>query len=268
MQKINFWKMSGAGNDFVLITGGGLATAALKRFAVKLCAPKLAIGADGLLYVNKAGVDAVSVRYFNSDGSEAFCGNGSRCAAWWASCEGLMKTWRFLLKSAAGELPVEIISEESVRMRMPDVQVVSLRHKGTWSKPVKAVHFLNTGVPHAVVPVANLEALDVEGLGRVLRGHKAFGPAGTNVNFVCLDNGSIRVRTYERGVEGETLACGTGITAAAVAIGLESGLKSPVTVIPRTGEKFKVWYTPKEAGAADIYVQGPAKIVFSGQIDI
>lgn len=260
--------MSGAGNDFVLITGSGLTTAALKKLAVRLCERKLAIGADGLLYVNKAGLDAVSVRYFNSDGSEAFCGNGSRCAALWAGREGLMKTWRFLLKSAAGELPVEIISQESVRMRMPDVPVVSLRHKGTWSRPVKAVHFLNTGAPHAVVPVEDLEVLDVAGLGRLLRFHKAFGPAGTNVNFVRLEKGVIKVRTYERGVEGETLACGTGITATAVALGLDLGLKSPVTLVPRTGEKFRVWYRREGDGAADIYVQGPAKIVFSGQIEI
>jgi len=259
--------MSGAGNDFVLLTGGRRNSAALKKLAVKLC-HKTAIGADGLLYVRKGGAGAVSVRYFNSDGSEAFCGNGSRCAALWAWSSELMKTRRFLLKSAAGDLLVEIVSKQSVKMRMPDVRSVSLYHKGTWVKPVKAVHFLNTGVPHAVVPADNLEKLDVDGLGRTLRFHRAFGPAGTNVDFVSLKKGVIRVRTYERGVEGETLACGTGITAVALALGLDRGLKSPVTLLPRTGEKFRVWYRRAGAGATDIYVQGPAKIVFSGQVKV
>ncbi len=259
--------MSGAGNDFVLLTGGRRGAAALKKLAVKLCA-RAAVGADGLLYVNEAGRGAVSVRYFNSDGSEAFCGNGSRCAAWWAWREGLAKGRSFLLNSAAGALPVEIISEESVRLRMPAVPAVSLFHKGRWPRQVKAAHFLNTGVPHAVVPVPDLENLDVAGLGRLLRHHKAFGPAGTNVDFVRLEKGVIKVRTYERGVEAETLACGTGLTATAVALGLELGLRSPVTLLPRNGEKFLVWYRRAGAGADDIYLQGPAKIVFEGQIYI
>lgn len=268
MQKLKFWKMSGAGNDFVLLTGGERKTGELEKLAAALCAPKLAVGADGLLYVNRAAEGSIEVRYFNSDGSEAFCGNGSRCAAWWAYSEGLVKERRFALKSAAGDLAAEIISEENVRMRMPDVPLVSLRHKGEWSKPVRSVHFLNTGVPHAVVPVAGLAGLDVAGLGRALRFHKAFGEAGANVNFVSVKNDEVSIRTYERGVEGETLACGTGITAAAVALGMDLGLASPVTVLPRCGDRFKVWFERAGAGAKEIYVQGPAKIVFTGEINV
>ena len=268
MQRIKFWKMSGAGNDFILLSGGRAGGGALKKLAVRLCAPKTGIGADGLLYVNKSGPAAVSVRYFNSDGSEAFCGNGSRCAAWWAWSEGLMKNRSFVLHSAAGRLAAEITAEQSVKMRMPDVKAVSLCQAGAWPKPVKTVHFLNTGVPHAVVPVANIKDLDVAVLGRTLRYHRVFGPAGANVNFVRLHKGAIKLRTYERGVEAETLACGTGIAASAVALGLALGLGSPVTLIPVTGEKFKVWYRRQGAGAADIYVQGPAKIVFTGRIDL
>jgi diaminopimelate epimerase len=266
MQKMKFWKMSGAGNDFVLLTGGRLNTAALKKLAVKLCARKLAVGADGLLYVNKAGADAVSLRYFNSDGSEAFCGNGSRCAAWWAYSRGLMKNNKFLLRTAGGELPVDVKGTESVRMRMPDVEDVSLGHGGTWSKPVRSVHFLDTGVPHAVVPVYDLEKLDVGGVGRLLRFHKAFGTQGTNVDFVRVSGGKVYVRTYERGVEGETLACGTGITASAVALALAGEVKSPVTLEARSGDEFRVWLKPAGAGAKEIYIQGPAKIIFEGEI--
>ena len=298
--KLDFFKMSGAGNDFVLITSVRLRrmrARALKKLAVKLCERKPAVGADGLLYVSKSGPDAISMRYFNCDGSEAFCGNGSRCSAWWAYASGLMKKKKFSVKSISGSLPVEIVSRETVKMRMPDVEAVSLCHKGAWPRPLKTVHFLNTGVPHAVAPVKNLKTLDVGALGRFMRHHKAFGKAGTNVDFVRAENGIVKIRTYERGVEAETMACGTGITASAIALGLELGLRSPVKIISRSGEKFRVWY--KRAGASvadsargprqasvtvadsargprppeadsvtDIYIQGPAKIVFKGQIEI
>ena len=268
MQKIKFVKMSGAGNDFVLLTGGRPAAAALKKLALKLCAPKLAVGADGLLYVNRAGVNAVSMRYFNSDGSEAFCGNGSRCSAWWAYSSGLVKRRRFLLKTISGTLPVEITAAESVRMRMPDVPEVNTGFKGKYPPGIKLLHFLDTGVPHAVVPVRDLEGTDVSGLGRALRFNKAFGPGGANVDFVKKRGGLVLVRTYERGVEGETLACGTGITASAVALVLAGQARSPVALEARGGDKFRVWLKPAGRGASDVYIQGPARIVFKGEIKI
>ena len=263
---MKFWKKSGAGNDFVLLTGGRLDTAALKKLAVKLCAARLAVGADGLLYVNGVGPGAVSVRYFNSDGSEAFCGNGSRCAALWAHSAGLVRGWKFTLKTVSGDLPVEIMGPGSVRMRMPDVPAVRLGFKGRYPRGVKAVHFLDTGVPHAVVPVADLERTDVKGLGRALRHNRAFGPKGSNVDFVKVSGGKVLVRTYERGVEDETLACGTGITAAAVALTLAGGIKAPVTLLARSGDKFRVWLKAAGTGASEIFIQGPAKIVFEGGI--
>ena len=266
MQEMKFWKMSGAGNDFVLLTGGDLNTAALKKLARKLCARRLSVGADGLLYVSKGGKNAVGVRYFNSDGSEAFCGNGSRCAAWWAYSTGLVKKKEFLLSTIGGVLAVSVEGKESVRMRMPDVADVSLSHGGAWSRPVRCVHFLDTGVPHAVVPVYDLERLDVGGVGRLLRFHKAFGTQGTNVDFVSVSGGKVSVRTYERGVEGETLACGTGITASAVALVLAGEVRSPVTLAARSGDSFRVWLKPSGAGAKEIFIQGPAKIVFEGEI--
>lgn len=266
MQKIKFWKMSGAGNDFVLLTGGRRNTAALKKLAVKLCASKTAVGADGLLYVNEDGFNTVSLRYFNSDGSEAFCGNGSRCAAWWAYSHGLVKHKGFRLWTSAGELTVVIKSAGNVMMQMPDISGVSLGHGGAWSKPVRSVHFLNTGVPHAVALVKDLENLDVAGVGRMLRFHKAFGPQGTNVDFVKVIGGKVHVRTYERGVEGETLACGTGITASAVALGAALGFKPPVDLVSRNGEKFRVWFCFNGKHVSNVYIQGPAKIVFEGEI--
>jgi len=129
------------------------------------------------------------------------------------------------------------------------------------------VHFLNTGVPHAVVPVSGLETLDVDGLGRSLRHNPAFGRAGTNVDFVSLRGGRAHVRTYERGVEGETQACGTGITASAVALALAGAVKPPVRLRSRSGEDFTVWLKPAGNGARDIRIQGPARLVFKGEIE-
>ncbi|MGD9642319.1 MAG: diaminopimelate epimerase [Elusimicrobiales bacterium] len=266
MQKIKFWKMSGAGNDFVLLTGDGRKTAALKSLARRFCAVKTGIGADGLLYVNKAGRGAVSVRYFNSDGSEAFCGNGSRCAAWWAHRAGLAGR-RFLLRTAAGDLPAEVTSREMVRMGMPDVVGAALNFRGRYPRGIKTVHFLNTGVPHAVVPVSGLDNLDAAGLGRALRHNPAFGRAGANVNFVAVRNGRVQVRTYERGVEGETLACGTGLTASAVALALAGAVRPPVRLRSRSGEDFTVWLKPAGEGATEIHLQGPARMVFKGEIE-
>lgn len=265
---MKFWKMSGAGNDFVLLTGGRLGTAALKKLALKLCARRPGVGADGLLYVNGAGKAALSVRYFNADGSEAFCGNGSRCSAWWAYSGGLMRRKKFLLKTISGELPVEIVSAGSVRMRMPDVPEVRTGLKGKYPPGIKALHFLNTGVPHVVVPVMDLEGTDVRGLGRALRYNPVFGADGANVNFVRARGGKVAVRTYERGVEDETPACGTGLTASAVALALAGQARSPVTLTARSGDKFKVWLEQAGRGATGIWIQGPAKTVFEGEIKL
>jgi len=267
--KVKFWKMSGAGNDFVLISVRGLSSARLKSLAVRLCGRKAGIGADGLLCADKAGAGKIALRYFNSDGSEAFCGNGSRCAAWWARAAGLMKGGELELATIRGILPAWITGREKVKMRMPAVPAVCLCHKGKYPEPVKTVHFLDTGVPHAVVPLKNIDSLDVNALGRRLRFNKAFGPAGANVDFVEFKGPLLRIRTYERGVEAETLACGTGITAAALALGLERGLRPPVRVVARSGERFKVWFKSAPRGSADdIYIEGPAKIIFEGTIAV
>lgn len=263
---MKFWKMSGAGNDFVLITGAPRRAGELRALARRLCGRRLSVGADGLLFARRSGRGLVSVRYFNSDGSEAFCGNGSRCAALWAYTNGLVPR-SFRLSTIRGELQAEIAGEERVGMRMPDVGGVSLRRPGRWPAGVKEVHFLDTGVPHAVVPVKNIGRLDVRGLGRSLRRHPAFGRAGANVDFVEKKGGRFLVRTYERGVEGETLACGTGITAAAVALALDGAARSPVRLRSRGGDDFTVRLNPSGSGASEIYIEGPARLVFEGEIE-
>lgn len=262
---MKFWKMSGAGNDFVLITGAPRPAAELRRLARRLCCRRLSVGADGLLHVRREAPGLVAARYFNPDGSEAFCGNGSRCAALWAFMNGLAPR-SFRLSTAAGELPARITGRERVSMRMPDVRKVSLRHPGRWPAGVKELHFLDTGVPHAVVTVRDIERVDVDALGRALRRHRAFGRAGTNADFTEIKGGRVLVRTYERGVEAETLACGTGITAAAVALVLAGAVRPPVKLRSRSGEDFTVRLTPSGPGAEGIFLEGPARLVFEGDI--
>jgi diaminopimelate epimerase len=208
----------------------------------------------------------VDVRYFNSDGSEAFCGNGSRCAAWWAFSSGLAGR-KLLLRTLAGELEAEITVPGAVRMRMPDVSGARIGAKGRFPGGVRTLHFLDTGAPHAVVPVRSVADVDVERLGGALRRHPFFGPAGANVNFVEMRGRRLLVRTYERGVEGETLACGTGLTASAVAFVLSGGLRPPVRLVSRSGDGFTVALSPRAGGASAISIEGPARTVFQGEIE-
>ena len=267
--KIKFYKMSGAGNDFVLLCGKQISDSKLKKIAVKLCARGISIGADGLLYLTKISKDTVKVRYFNSDGSEAFCGNGSRCSAWWAYLNGIVKKKKFNLETEQGVLKAEIVAKEKIKIEMPVVDGVNLNYRGTYPAIVKKLHFLNTGVPHAIVPLKNLKNLDIDSLGRLIRRNKAFGKEGTNVDFVCLKGERIFIRTYERGVEAETLACGTGVTASAIAMAKSKDLKSPINCITKNGEKFKVWFDHNDqTQVSGIYLQGPAKQVFKGEIEI
>lgn len=266
MRKVKFWKMSGAGNDFVLLSGGRPARAALSRLAARLCDRRRSVGADGLLHIAKAGPRLLLVRYFNSDGSEAFCGNGSRCAAWRAWSSGLIKARSFTLRTAAGDLAAEIAGRELVRVSMPDVRGARLDLRGRFPAGAGTVHFLDTGVPHAVVPVRDAAAVDVAGLGKILRSHPAFGRAGANVNFVQVRGGRALVRTYERGVEAETLACGTGVTASAVALALAGALRPPVTAVSRGGDVFRVEFRTVPGGAEGVSLRGPARTVFEGEI--
>ena len=263
---MKFWKMSGAGNDFVLLAGGRPSDGALRRLAVRLCDRRRAVGADGLLHIAKAGPELLRVRYFNSDGSEAFCGNGSRCAAWRAWSSGMMRARAFTLRTAAGDLRAEIAGRGTVRLAMPAVAGARLDLPGKFPGGVKPLHFLNTGVPHAVVPVKDVEKVDVAALGRALRFHPAFGRAGANVNFVQVKGGRVLIRTYERGVEAETLACGTGVTASAVALALAGAVKPPVALLARGGDLFRVWFKPAGNGASGVVLQGPAETVFEGEM--
>lgn len=257
--KLPFWKLTGAGNDFVLLDRlpKGRSGPALAR---KLCDRRFGVGADGLLLVTRRG-RRVRLDYWNADGSSAFCGNGSRCAALWSAARGWSKGRAFTLDSSRGPLEVRLTAPGRAAVAMPAPRGfrLGLRLKAagrTWT-----VHAVDTGVPHAVVFVPDLERAPVKAAGRALRFHKAFGKAGANADFVAVRGGALELRTYERGVEDETLACGTGVVAAAAASLLTGRTRERVKVRVRGGETLSV--SLLHGGT---WLEGPGRIVFKGEV--
>ncbi|MDD5655795.1 MAG: diaminopimelate epimerase [Elusimicrobia bacterium] len=260
--RLRFWKLEGAGNDFVLVRDRpGLALAKLAR---ALCDRRRGIGADGLLAV-AAAAGRVRLRYANRDGSSAFCGNGARCAAWWAFTRGLAGR-RLSLAAGPRTLAVRIAGPGRVEVAMPEPEGwrPDLRLRAGGAELV--AHFIRAGVPHAVVPVRGLDRFPVLEAGRAIRRHRLFAPEGTNVDFVARDGAGLRLRTYERGVEDETWACGTGAVAAAAAAWRLGWTRPPVRVRARGGELTVRHGAPGAGGGFSL--EGPARVVFSGEVSL
>lgn len=258
--KIRFWKLSGAGNDFVLLDGlpRGRSARALAR---TLCDRRLGVGADGLLVMTRrAGRERLG--YWNADGSAAFCGNGSRCAVLWAAARGRLKGKAFTLDTARGPLEARLTGKGRAEVAMPAPKGLRLGVNVKTDGGSFQAHYVDTGVPHAVVFVPHIEMVDVQGAGRALRFHKAFGRAGANVDFVEIRKNSLSIRTFERGVESETLACGTGVVAAAFVARVLGFDSSPVRVAVRGGDTLAVSF---DNGPR---LEGPGKIVFSGEVSL
>ena len=256
--KIKFWKMSGAGNDFVLLSGlpkgksgGGLAKT--------LCDRRLGVGADGLLVMTRR-AEKVRLDYWNADGSSAFCGNGSRCAVLWAKSRGWLKGKKLTLATNRGPFDAHLTGRGRAEVSMPAPRKLRLGVNVKTAGHSLQVHYVYTGVPHAVVFVPHVKKINVRKLGRALRFHKVFGRAGANVNFVELHDDVLLIRTYERGVEDETLACGTGIVASAFVARVLGFGGSPVKVKVASGDFLTVSF---DEGPR---LEGPGKIVFSGEV--
>ena len=259
--KIPFFKMSGAGNDFVLLSGlpRGRSGAALAR---RLCDRRRGIGADGMLVLSRRGVHT-RLDYWNADGSAAFCGNGSRCGALWAHAQGWTKGKRFTLDTSGGPLDVRLTARGRAEVVMPKPEGLRLRLPLAAFKRAFSVHFVDTGVPHAVVFVPDIEKIDVKTLGRAFRFHKAFGKAGANVDFVTIRDGVLLLRTYERGVEDETLACGTGVIAAAAVARALGKAGNRVKVRARGGDVLHVSFS-----GGRTRLEGPGEIIFKGEVTL
>ncbi len=271
MKKINFTKMAASGNDFVVCRFAGLPVSQLKNLAVKMCDRKYGVGADGLLVLEKSKTAAVRMRIFNADGSEAeMCGNGARCVASY-SARGHRLEKKISIETKAGIIESEVLGD-NVRIRLTGPkdyrEDVLIEVNG---RRIKA-DFINTGVPHAIVFVEGLEGIDATYIGRQIRSHKEFAPCGTNVNFVeVIDDSNIKVRTYERGVEDETLACGTGSVASAIILSQKSKVKSQkkkINVLTRGGEILKVYFDNDNGRISNVWLEGKVKTVYKGEWNV
>ena len=264
---LTFTKMNGAGNDFVMLDNRTLQHSLDKAAIARICDRHRGVGGDGLIAVEPAenGAD-FKMRYYNADGGEAeMCGNGARCFARFASrVSGKVGAIQF--ETLAGVIGAELIGE-NVRLSMSKPHSYAAPVELLAADEKVNVHFLNTGVPHAVLFVEDLEKTEIVRLGRALRHHAHFAPKGTNANFIGeLPGGGIAIRTYERGVEDETLACGTGLTAAALLWAGITGAPSPVSVLVRGGETMQVGFEKDGDGWKNVTLTGPADFTFEGQV--
>ncbi len=267
---VSFWKMNGAGNDFVVLDNRTNAWQLSREDIARLCDRHRGVGSDGLLAVEpaEAGAD-YRMRYYNADGGEAeMCGNGARCFARFVN-----KLNNFTLPSVSFETMAGVIGAEfhgdHVRLAMSEPHSLALNETLEVNGQTLIVHSVNTGVPHAVVFVDDLDAVDVRGLGAGLRYHPRFAPKGTNANFVKVTGpNSITIRTYERGVEDETLACGTGMCACALVHSLLNGASSPVAVLVKGGDTLSIGFQKEGDTLSAVTLTGPADLVYEGRITI
>jgi len=267
---LTFTKMNGAGNDFVLIDNRQGNHSLDRETIARICDRHRGVGADGLIAVEPAqnGAD-FRMRYYNSDGGEAeMCGNGARCFARYAGRLAGRKD-AISFETIAGVISAEFVGANEVRLAMSEPTDLRLSLEVPVNGATHTAHFLNTGVPHAVLFVDDLEQAPVQKLGAAIRYHDVFAPRGTNVNFACRTApDAVAIRTYERGVEGETLACGTGVVATALLFHKTTGAPSPVSVTVRGGETMKVAFETDGENFRNVTLTGPADFVFEGQIAV
>lgn len=261
---LNFSKFHGAGNDFILVDNRDKESNLNQEQIQFLCHRRLGIGADGLILLEspKTTSSLFSMKYFNADGLEGtMCGNGGRCITAFAKHLGFSER-SFVFDAIDGIHQSNILScsNESfydVTLKMKRVEKIT---------EIEEDYFLDTGSPHLVVFVDNAKNADVVGMGKMLRNHSRFAPGGTNVNFVSFSKGKLFVRTYERGVEDETLSCGTGITASALAIAKKLALPLEQIEVATLGGNFSVTFKQDGTIFDDIWLQGPVKFVFQGTV--
>ena len=267
MKPIAFTKMNGSGNDFVSIDNrAAVAPSDLPSFIRGICRRKLSVGADGLILIEDDADHDFKWQFFNADGSRAeMCGNGARCAARFAFVNGIAGA-RMTFGTDAGTIAAEVLGED-VKLRMTDPGDPVCDDALSLAAGVQKVCSINTGVPHVIVETDELEAVPVVELGREIRHHAHYAPAGTNVNFMTVRKpGAIAVRTYERGVEDETLACGTGCVASALIAAVRYDWSSPIAVTTRSGGVLTIHFEREAQAFAPVYLEGDARIVYAAEL--
>ncbi len=270
--RLQFAKMTGAGNDFVLIDDRADRLTQIPRIARRLCDRRFGVGADGLLVIKRSRIADYRMLYYNADGtSGGMCGNGGRCIARYA----------ILKRIAAARHTFEALRHvyrarargRQITLHMKDATLDTLGCRLRLASGVLRYDRINTGAPHATIALpqtsagTRLESVDMLTLGRRLRYHRAFSPEGTNVNlYEPAGRDTIRMRTYERGVEDETLACGTGSIASAISAALELHMNPPITVITQSRRRLRVNFRLDEGIATAVTLTGPAELVFEGTV--
>lgn len=267
---IPFEKMNGTGNDFVVIDNRKqlIPLNEQPEFARKVCRRMFSVGADGLILIEESEIEDFSWNFYNADGSIAeMCGNGSRCAARFAYRHGICGP-QMSFETVAGVIEAEVgEQEENVKVKMTKPFDFRLDLSLKLDDVEYPVTYVNTGVPHAVIFVDEDEA-PVKKWGRKVRFHELFEPNGTNANFVTiLDKHRIKVRTYERGVEDETMACGTGAIASAIYAAMHKGMDSPIEVVTSGGHTLTIYFNLQDGPTVeDVFLEGSTRIIYSGDL--
>ncbi|MGE5399919.1 MAG: diaminopimelate epimerase [Ignavibacteriales bacterium] len=281
MKKISFVKMSGAGNDFVLFDKKVTPALILSPQGIKkLCARGTGIGADGVLVIDdRSGYD-FSMEYYNADGSTGtLCGNGARCALKYAELSGRLSGTGASFISNGNSYSGEILNSGRVRFNLGNPKDLNLDISIWAAGQMIPASFIHTGSPHLVIKADvlrkdpdnpdsaydNLETLPVVNIGRELRYSDYFAPEGTNVNFIKVSDNKVQIRTYERGVEDETLACGTGSVASALICYLKENMRPPISLVTRSGSELVVDFRINGNKIDNLSLSGPAEVTFTGE---
>ncbi|MDP1677768.1 MAG: diaminopimelate epimerase [Bacteroidota bacterium] len=275
--KISFTKMSGAGNDFVVVDNRNGIITDPHQFTIAVCNRRLGIGADGVLLVETSNIADFTMRYYNADGTDAgMCGNGGRCIAKFAFDNGIVSKASFKFEALGYVYESSRINSTLYELKMKNPADYKPNQEIKLDKRTIKGNYLNTGTDHSVIfmednpEIGELDTADVFNLGRSIRYDKTYQPKGTNVNFVSkIDPNNVKIRTYERGVEDETLACGTGSVASALLSSTKFQMKSPVKVKVLSGAILEISFEKKADGSfSNVILKGPAENVFKGTINV
>src|ERR1051326_1947767 len=267
-EPLAFSKMSGAGNDFVVIDNRSGRVTDAEELTKRICTRRMSVGADGLILVETSPRATFRMRYYNADGGLAdFCANGTRCAARFAFMN-VIAPKRMTIETDAGVVGAEIGDHGEVTLSLPAPQSFRLEHPLDVGGKIVRGSYVMVGVPHYVVFLRDdLWSQNIENIGRAIRRHRELQPHGANANFVVVrDEHAIEVRTYERGVEAETMACGSGVVASVTAAAMFGRVKSPVSVLTRSGITLEVAFDPAGGELRDVRLKGDARVVFRSTV--
>ncbi len=267
--------MSGAGNDFVVVDNRNGIISDPPAFALKVCNRRLGIGADGILLIENSDISDFTMKYYNADGSNAgMCGNGGRCIAKYAYDHRIVSNESFQFEGFGHIYSAARIDSNIYNLTMKEPSGLLLNQCIQIDEKTIIGNYLNTGTDHSIIflkdnpELGNLDTVDVFGLGKKIRYHLLYAPIGTNVNFVSRNDAKgISIRTYERGVEDETLACGTGSVASALLSSMKFGLESPVSVAVKSGESLEISFAKDGNRFTNVRLKGSAVTTYIGEID-